>query len=505
MWKLLLAGGLLPLAFSPLNYYPLAFIGLFILLTEWLHVKAKRAFVMGWLFGLGFFGVGISWVFVSIHRYGNTNAPLAVLITLLFIAFLALFPAIQGLIIKYLYTERPKTCLLIAFPTSWVLMEYFRGWIFTGFPWLYLGYSQFNTPLAGFAPIIGVNGISFLVVFSVGLTKLILNIHFLSKAKTIITKIIALLVLVIVWTLGDSLKNIPWTTKGEESLTVSLIQGNLAPDDKFLLEDPIQTVTEVYLKPTLEHLNSKFIIWPENSIPLPLPFSENFIAKINQLAEKNGTALLLGLPVEISKSPYQYYNSILALGTAHGIYHKKLLVPFGEYLPFTQLLRGLINFFDIPMSSFRTGPLQQQSLSIPNSKLLPQICYEIAYPEQVRLALLEQQSDAIVTISEDGWFGHSWGPWQHLDIARMRALENGRYVIRSTTSGISAIIDEKGQILKQSPQFKPYVLSGEFVNFAGLTPWTKYGQLPVIVFCGLLLVFTSIKQLLLLILPKKQY
>lgn len=488
MWKALLAGGLLPLAFSPLNYYPLAFISLFVLLTQWLQANAKQAFIIGWLFGLGFFGVGVSWVFVSIHRYGNTNIPLAAFITLIFIAFLAVFPAIQGFIINRFCSNKPKMSLLLAFPASWILLEHLRGWLFTGFPWLYLGYSQLSTALSGFAPIIGVYGVSFLVIFSVSLVALILKPPFFSNTKTIIVKSSIILALIVIWTAGYYLPQIPWTTKGTKVHTVSLVQGNLTPNDKFLLADPIKTITDVYLIPTQQHLTSKFIIWPENSVPLPLPFSTPFIATINKLAAQNNVALLLGLPVAIPGEQGYYYNSLLALGTAHGIYHKKLLVPFGEYLPFDEWLRGLINFFDIPMSNFKINHKPQKPLTMPNSRLLPLICYEVAYPEQVRLALLGQPSDAIVTISEDGWFGNSWGPHQHLDIARMRALENGRYVLRSTTSGISAIIDEKGHILKQSPQFKPYVLSGNFVNFSGTTPWTKYGELPIIAFCFLLLV-----------------
>jgi apolipoprotein N-acyltransferase len=228
---------------------------------------------------------------------------------------------------------------------------------------------------------------------------------------------------------------------------------------------------------------------------LPLPFAQPLITLINHFAKQHDITLLLGLPVEISNKPPQNYTSLLALGTAQGIYHKKLLVPFGEYLPFAPWLRGLINFFAIPMSDFIAGPKFQAPLVIPKSKLLPLICYEIAYPEQVRQALLEQQSDAIVTISEDGWFGDSWGPKQHLAIARMRALENGRFVLRSTTSGISAIINEKGQVLQQAPQFKPYVLTGEFRNFSGNTPWTKYGQWPIMLFCSLLLILPLSKKL----------
>jgi apolipoprotein N-acyltransferase len=228
-----------------------------------------------------------------------------------------------------------------------------------------------------------------------------------------------------------------------------------------------------------------------------MPLATPFVTALDELAKQNNINLILGLPVEINNGSHTYYNTLLALGISQGMYHKKILVPFGEYLPLEQWLRGLINLFNIPMSNFKSGPSLQTPLLTPNSKLLPLICYEIAYPEQVRKELLEQQSEAIITISEDGWFGKSWGPHQHLDIARMRALENGRYVIRSTTSGISALINEKGNVIKQSPQFKPYVLTGEFFNYNGNTPWTKYGQLPILLVCVLLLAPAVIKKLLL--------
>jgi apolipoprotein N-acyltransferase len=487
MWRLLFAGGILPLAFAPLHYTPLVFIGLFFLFNTWLKTPPKHAFIAGWCFGLGFFGTGVSWVFISIHQYGYTNIPLACLITALFIMFLAIFPAAQGFAIKYLYQQNPKTCLFIAFPASWVLMEWIRGWLFTGFPWLYLGYSQLNTPLAGFAPIIGVYGISFLVVLS---TSLIISMH---RQRAL--KFIEITLLITIWLTGFILQKISWTMIDTSPHTISLVQGNLAPDDKFLLANPIQTAIDSYLIPSQKYLDNQFIIWPENSLTLHMPAATPFITAIDKLAKQHNVSLILGLPVATDEDPNTYYNTLLALGTAKGSYHKKILVPFGEYLPLEQWLRGLINFFDIPMSNFKPDVTAQPTLNIPHSTLLPSICYEIAYPELIRKGVFEQQSEAILTISEDGWFGNSWGPHQNLDIARMRALENGKYVIRSTTSGISALINEQGQIIQQSPQFKPYVLTGKFFNGKGNTPWTNYGQLPILLFCCLLLAPAVIKKL----------
>ena len=499
MWKLFLAGCATPLAFAPWNFFPFAMLGLYVLFAAWHTGTARDAFRRGWVFGAGFFGVGVSWIFISIYTFGGTNIVLAGVITLFCVAFLALFHGMQGYLLKKLYPQPNASFLLIGGPCSMLLLEFFRSWVFTGFPWLFFGYSQFNTPLLGFAPIIGVYGVSLLLGVGVGLIMLLVKPAAYGQLATKHGRIAASLGLILIYGAGYCCQQINWTDSRQQRSSVCLIQGNIMPNDKFLLSQPLQTVSEVYLQPTKQNLQHNFIIWPENSIPVPLPYAEPFIALLQQLALENNTTLLVGLPVEVSKEPAAYYNSLLALGAGTGVYHKQHLVPFGEYLPLDKLLRGLINFFALPMSSFIKGPTRQAALTTPHSKLLPFICYEIAYPEQVRQALLTTPSDAIVTISEDGWFGDSWGPHQHLAIARMRAIENGRYVIRATTSGISAIIDSKGRVLKQSPQLQPYVLRGEFVNYSGLTPWTRHGQAPILLGCVLLLMLTSIQQLKLIV------
>lgn len=478
LWQLFLIGSLVPLAFAPVHYSWVVFIGLFFLLKNWLAATPKQAFIVGLLFGLGFFGVGVSWVFVSVYKYGNTNCFLALLITSLFIGLLAVFIGLQCLLSKWCYRTQGKTGLLLGFPASWVLVEWLRGWLFTGFPWLYLGYSQLSTPLAGYAAIVGVYGVSFLVIFSTSLVLLIISpaakINSISKTA----KILAFMLLLLIWGGGYWLQQISWANKIGNSHRVSLVQGNLSPNDKFTLVAPIQAAREKYFSPSQQQVTSEFIIWPENSLTVPLAMATSFITMVDLWAKQHNITLILGAPTEIWPNAGEYYNTLLALGVSNGQYYKRVLVPFGEYLPLKQWLRGLINLFAIPMSDFKPGPTKQQALLVPTTKVLPLICYEIAYPELVRYGVLTEQSEVIITISEDGWFGNSWGPHQHLDIARMRALENSRYVLRSTTSGISAIIDEHGKIIQQSPQFQAYVLTGEFFNMHGNTPWSKYGILP---------------------------
>lgn len=558
-----IAGACLPLAFAPLNLWPVAIVSLAVLFQSWLRCSVWQAFWLGLCFGIGFFGIGVSWVFVSIHDYGYTAAPLAALITILFVAFLALIPASNGVILRCLAARsnnqnkqnidrRRVYWLLCCCPASYVLLEWLRSWLLTGFPWLLLGDSQLDAPLAGYAPIVGVYGVSLLIAFSASILVLIweqyasnmgvakhsrgLQGEWYSAAK-LISSLSWLILLAALWSSGQFLQVINWSHAGLKNFelgnstltaqheptthTVSLVQGNLTPDNKFLLDQPFETVWNNYALPSFNYPDSELIIWPENSLPVPLPYAKQFIAQLDQIFKQRQQTLIVGLPIELPPANFtdlskadlsqldlnqtelnkdkadkiganpSHYNSLIVLGNSSGRYDKQHLVPFGEYLPFDKQLRGLINFFDLPMSNFKPGASRQNQqplrLNLNSSKLLPLICYEIAFPQQVRNAVKQQAATAILTISEDGWFGDSFGPQQHLAIARMRALENGRYVIRSTTSGISAIINAKGKIVARSPQFKPYVLTGQFINYSGITPWTKYGQWPLLFGCGFLL------------------
>ena len=425
------SGALLPLAFAPFNLWPLAIIMPAVLLYLTSKTLPKQSFKLGYLFGIGYFLVGVSWVYVSIHDFGHSNFLVAGMLTLLFVLYLALFPALT------MYTTAKTHRLL--FPVIWVLFEWLRSSLFTGFPWLLLGYSQINSYLKSYAPIGG--------IYLVSLMILITSYCLLLKNKK--TNII---ILIFIWAVGFKYYNIPINNPNNKQLKISLIQGNLSPNDKFLLDDPINASWQAYGTQMQDVWDSDVIVWPENAIPLPLPWSQEYLNKLDKIAKQHNTALLIGMPVA-TDDRQNYFNAIVGLGTASGRYYKRHLVPFGEYLPFDKYLRGLINFFDLPMSNFVTG--NRDDLVIPDIKFAYLICYEIAYPQLIN----KSDIDAILTISEDGWFGNSWGPHQHLDIARMRALETGKYVIRATTSGISTIIDPQGNVIMRSPQFVPWVLT----------------------------------------------
>jgi len=240
---------------------------------------------------------------------------------------------------------------------------------------------------------------------------------------------------------------------------------------------------------TEEHWDKDIILWPETAIPIPQDQAGKIIDHIEERLGENST-LISGIPwygYSGEIEDYTFHNSILAAGGGEGMYHKQKLVPFGEYVPLQGLLRGLIGFFDLPMSSFTPGPGQQSGLSATDTRLMPYICYEVAYPDFV--AFNARNTGMLVTISNDGWFGDSIGPLQHLQLARMRALETGRYMLRGTNNGVTAIINEKGQITERIPQFQRAVLTGEVFSATGSTPYMQTGSWPVLTLAVILIVF----------------
>ncbi len=474
----LLAGTLLPGAFAPHHLWPLAILspGLLLMLWQDKCLSPTKAFRLGLAYGLGMFGTGISWVLVSIHQYGNTELPIALLITFLFVMFLALFIATQGYILKRFFKGNAIAFALLGFPSCWLIFEWIRSWLFTGFPWLYLGYSQLQTPLAGYAPIASVFGVSYAVLLISGAFFLFF------KGKSAL-KLRVSAVIIVVWGLGHYLSLQNYTKLDPHLYTVSLIQGNIKPYDKFSQSEPILATEKTYGVLTRDQWGADLILWPESAIPLPLPYADFYIQHLKDLAKKHNSTLITG--VQYTNPKNEYHNSLIVIGKDEGIYHKHHLVPFGDFLPFENWLRGLVNFFDLPMSSFIGGSKNQALLTAGKLSLNPLICYEIAFPEQIRNTL--RNASAIITLSEDGWFGNSWGPHQHLEIAQMRALETGRYVLRSTTSGITAIINPKGKVNALAPQFQATVLKGTFQSASGETPWVKWGPWPLLF--GLLLAF----------------
>jgi len=488
----LFAGALLPLAFAPFGFWPLGILALALLQWLWHHASPLRAWQLGFCFGLSFFGFGVSWVFISIHRYGNAPLPLAAFLTLAFVFILAQFIGWGGYLQrKFFSTSRPIITAL-TFASLWVFAELARSTVFGGFPWLLLGNSSIDSPLRHYAPLVGVYGLSYLFAFHSSLFASLGSGISSRKKHRERTIIIVLLAGSYLGALG--LSHHSFTKSHGQPLSASLIQGNIKPMDKFLFADPINAVWQTYGRLSQNEWSQDLIVWPENAIPLPYDFASALIEaikeKIQPKLHQAQSTVIIGIPKAINEKNEEHYNTLLTLGDKTEFYFKRQLVPFGEFLPLDRWLRGLVDFFDLPMSNFVSGPDIQPLIHIKHTRLAPFICYEMAYPELVRQSL--GNAEMMITLSEDGWFGDSLGPHQHLEIARMRALETGLPIIRATTSGISAFIGSKGEVLSQSPQFTEAVLKGVLYPHTGKTPWTQLGLPFIISSCFLILLLAKL-------------
>lgn len=439
-----------------------------------------------------FFGTGVYWIFISVHTYGNADIPFALIITAALIGILALFPAFNGYLLNRYFPNINNTKILCAFPAIWVFLEWVRTWIFTGFPWLLIGYSQLNSPLKGYAPIFSVYGVSLAVILS---SALIVNaiLKFKHPYKPIIILRIAaewkdngrfdFLALALIWIMGAGLSFVSWTHASGEPVKVSLVQGNIAQNVKWSPEE-VQPTLDRYVDLTKNHWDSKIIIWPEAAIPLTLQTAADFINDIAQKANENGATLITGIPIK-AQDQDAYYNGIITMGKGEGIYTKRLLVPFGEYIPLKNWIGPVFDLLNVPMSDFISGPFTQPILAN-GLKIAPFICYEIAYPEIVLSR--DGNIDLLLTVSNDAWFGHSIAQAQHLQIGQMRALEMGRALLFVSNDGITAVVNALGKVQSAAPQYQSYVLTDEVQTTQGKTPWQRFGMDPILIIIIILLI-----------------
>lgn len=462
----LLAGALLTLSFAPFEIYPLAVLSPAVLLYLWLDISPKRAFFRGWLYGVGLFSTGVYWVFTSIHLYGNASGFLAAFITGGFVAILALFPAINGYLLNRYFPTTNRAKLILAFPASWVALEWIRTQIFTGFPWLLIGYSQTNSPLKGFAPVASVLGISLAVVISAGL---LIDIVIRLKQKDFRTVYFNLTAFALIWATGGYLSFMSWTKPFGAPVKVSLVQGSI-PEQMKWSSDMLKTTIDRYVDLSKNHWDSQIIIWPESALPIAMQSVEDLLNNIDATAKKHHTTFITGIPVKVPDED-TYYNAVVALGDGHGYYLKRRLVPFGEYVPFDKLLHHMLDILNIPMSNFVPGKNTPEPLQVGKLKISAFICYEIAFPELV--VSRDKNINMLLTVSNDAWFGDSIAQPQHLEMAQMRALEMQRPILFVSNDGITAVIDANGNIQSKAPQHVPYVLTDTVQGMKGKTPWQE--------------------------------
>jgi apolipoprotein N-acyltransferase len=466
----LAAGGATVLGFAPFSFFPIAVVGLAVLI-ETLHRGSPRAgFWRGYAFGVGLLGFGVFWIRISLNEFGNMNPWLANLLMVLFVAAMALYYGLVGWLTRRLAPERPWAAPLLLIPGLYVLAEWVRGWLFTGFPWLNLGYTQMEGPLAGFAPILGVYGLSLLTSLSGGLLWGLARLPGPARIWSGVG-------LVALWLGGAALQRVEWTESSGEPLTATMVQANIPQAIKWDPQARLD-IMDAYVDLTLAHLDSDLILWPETAIPDFLHEVRGaLIEPLAERARREGTEIVLGVPV-LDQETGRYYNGLISIGSAEDLYTKRHLVPFGEFMPFKAWLGPLAEAFAVPMSDFSRGDRAKPLLRVGGHLAGASICYEDAFPAEVAQALPDAQF--LINVSNDAWFGDSLAPHQHLEIARMRALETGRYLLRATNTGISGIIDHRGRLLVEVPSFVRGAVSAEVSPRSGATPYVRVRDWPAL-------------------------
>jgi len=464
-------------AFAPYNIWPAYAVT--ISTGIWLIKHAKNhiiALKSGFFLGFGFFGAGVSWVYVSIADYGQIGLVLSILITLLFISLLASFYALAFSLAWKLQSRLTRWPSALLLTLSLLVCEYLRSYLFTGFPWLLPGYSLHSSWAFELSPYGGIWLLSGITILTFSLPMAIF-LEGLSK------QFLILVVLILAWGSGLYLTLHPISLTTEiGTLKTTLIQGNVKQDEKWLPEKAGPTL-DYYQSTSLKHLDSDLIIWPETAITYLHHQVKPYLADFDRSLKESNTSLITGIPVftQAQDKPVgqgNFYNGLWTLGDGFGLYLKQKLVPFGEYIPFQEYLGPLFDIFGQPMASFKKGEVNQPSLQVGEWAISSFICYEIVYPELVRSMV--RDSDLLLTVSNDGWFGNSIGPLQHLQIAQFRAKESGRYLIRLTNTGVTAIMNEQGTIISRLPQFKRSSLSTNVTLLKGITPYVQYGNLIIL-------------------------
>lgn len=388
--------------------------------------------------------------------------------------YLALYPVLA---VKLAYRMGKPSLLPLTLPLTWLFAEWLRSWMLTGFPWLSLGYSQLTSPLGGWLPVIGETGLSaLLVMITCGAVFALANRQWLAMSVVIIVSVVG----------GKVLNTVEWATPTGATIQTAMIQGNIKQELRWVPEQDAPTM-QAYIDETVPYLGHELIIWPEAAIPKLEALANGYITQLDAVTAQNDSALITGI-VNYNFETEAVYNNLIVVGKrlstdtdGHYRYEhpnrfdKHHLLPIGEFVPFESFLRNLAPIFDLPMSSFNRGDFQQSNLIANGNRIAPAICFEIAFPRQVR-ANIYPDTDVILTVSNDAWFGRSHGPAQHMQIAQVRAKELGLPVIRSTNNGISGFVNHRGELVAHLPQFERASMDYTIEKVSGTTPYRYFGD-----------------------------
>lgn len=498
----LLAGGIGVFAYAPFAFWPAAFFSYIILLWLIAGRSKKQAALLGFFWAVGYFSAGIHWVYISIRQYGELPAPLVVIILALLVTYLSLYPLLFALLTRQLNRYAPPYSLVqlaILTPVLWQCTEFLRGTVLGGFGWLQFGYSQLGGPLQGMFPLLGSDGVTLLFTSLVGLSLYLIKQLIAKNYRTVLASGATLVISV---SISLGLNTWPWVTPDlSRPANITLLQGNI-PQSLRWNEQQLETTLTTYTRLTQPYLQpNQIVIWPEAAITDFETRQQPFLQALDERARQSASSVAIGLiDLRPATDHYQVFNTLIVLGDQQAYhypttnrYEKHHLVPFGEYTPLQSVLAPLAELLSIPMSSMTPGPVKQAPLVMQGFKFTTAICYEIILPSLV-LANFTPDTDFLLTVSNDAWFGNSIGPKQHLQMARARALEFGRPLLRSTNNGITAVIDERGQIMQQLPQFEEASLAVTLAPTTGLTPFAYWGHTPYYLLMVLSLVITFVRR-----------
>jgi apolipoprotein N-acyltransferase len=477
IWLSLPIGALLSLAFAPVGWWPLAILCPAWLFLTWLNTTPRHAAKSGFLFTVGLFLAGTYWLYNTIHEVGHAPAWIAIFLMCGMVAILGSYTAGLGYaLVRWLPAREADGTfvagllhLLLVFPAAYTVLEWFRGWFLSGFPWFALGYSQTDSPLAGFAPIAGVYGISLLVAVSAG--ALVAIVFANNRAR-----IVSAAVLIAIWAAGAWLWNREWTAPIGRPITVAIVQGAVPQDVKWSVEYRDSTLA-LYRDLSWPHLGKDIILWPESALPDMPDQLRNYVSYMWSAARARGSALITGM-LRYGDDENDIRNGLLALDKEAQWYDKRRLVPFGEVFPVPSFIRSWMRLQNLPYTDLTPGARHQPALDAAGNKIGATICYEDAYGAE-QLEVLKEAT-LLVNVTNDAWFGDTTAAPQHLQISRMRVMEAQRPLLRAANDGISALILADGTVEKTLPRFKPDVLTGVVQPRTGLTPYARVGNWPVV-------------------------
>lgn len=484
----LLSSGLglaLPLAFAPFDLWPLALILVAAALRLWRNLSPSLAMRAGFGFGFGAFLAGTYWLYISIVGFGKAPVWLALFLMIGLVLIMAIYYALTAWVIARSAVVAKSLGVWIALCVStWVFAEWLRGWILSGFPWISLGYSQLDSPLAGIAPVLGTYGVSaFVVIIAAAVAHL--KTPWRERSN-----FIAIFVVVAALVGGQALRSVDFVETGSQSLQAAIIQGGVGQDEKWL-RSSFQPTLDLYRTLTEANLDADVIVWPEVALPATRDQVSDYLARLDRTAGAANVALALGV-LEFSGEPRTIHNAMITLGNASGSFRKHHLVPFGEYFPVPNFVREWMRLRSLPYADMSAGPAKQPPINLAGHAVATSICYEDAFAS-------EQQhffpaARFIVNITNDAWFGDSIAPHHHLDIARMRSLESRRWQLRAANTGVTAIIDPQGRVSEAIPQFQAGVVRGTLYPASGSTPYLVLGNPPLISLCFAVLLFFAWRQ-----------